>query len=81
MLLIRGTGLLILYSLQYLGLHNKPKVDVHPGHKLTGPEEEEGRDKGGGGEGEREGKGEEGEGEEEEEEGLCYLRSSLFLEG
>jgi hypothetical protein len=27
--------------LEYLGLHNKPKAEVHPGHKLTGPEEEE----------------------------------------
>jgi hypothetical protein len=24
-----------------LGLHNKPKAEVHPGHKLTGPKEEE----------------------------------------
>jgi len=24
-----------------LGLYNKPKADVHPGHKLTGPKEEE----------------------------------------
>jgi hypothetical protein len=24
-----------------VGLHNKPKVEVHPGHKLTGPKEEE----------------------------------------
>jgi len=27
--------------LEYLGLHNKPKAEVHPGHKLTGPKEEE----------------------------------------
>jgi len=27
--------------LEYLGLHNKPKAGVHPGHKLTGPKEEE----------------------------------------
>jgi len=27
--------------LEYLGLHIKPKAEVHPGHKLTGPEEEE----------------------------------------
>jgi hypothetical protein len=33
-------GLLNLYSLEYLGLHNMPKAEVHPGHKLTGPEEE-----------------------------------------
>jgi len=26
--------------LEYLGLHNKPKAEVHPGHKLTGQEEE-----------------------------------------
>jgi hypothetical protein len=24
-----------------LGLYNKPKSEVHPGHKLTGPKEEE----------------------------------------
>jgi hypothetical protein len=24
-----------------LGLHNKPKAEVHPGYKLTGPKEEE----------------------------------------
>jgi len=24
-----------------LGLYNKPKVEVHLGHKLTGPKEEE----------------------------------------
>ena len=40
-LFIRGTGLLNLYLLEYLGLHNKPKAEVHPGHKLTGPKEEE----------------------------------------
>jgi hypothetical protein len=27
--------------LECLGLHNKPKAEVHPGHKLTGPKEEE----------------------------------------
>jgi hypothetical protein len=27
--------------LAYLGLYNKPKAEVHPGHKLTGPKEEE----------------------------------------
>jgi hypothetical protein len=27
--------------LEYLGLHNKPKAEVHPGHKVTGEEEEE----------------------------------------
>jgi hypothetical protein len=27
--------------LEYLGLHNKPKGEVHPGHKLTGSKEEE----------------------------------------
>jgi hypothetical protein len=32
-----------------LGLHNKPKAEVHPGHKLTGQEEEEGGGGGGGG--------------------------------
>jgi len=41
-LFIRGTGLFSLYWLEYLGLHNKPKAEVHPGHKLTGPKEEEG---------------------------------------
>jgi hypothetical protein len=24
-----------------LGLHNKPKAEVHSGHKLTGPKEKE----------------------------------------
>jgi hypothetical protein len=24
-----------------LGLHNMPKAEVHPGHMLTGPKEEE----------------------------------------
>ena len=47
-----------LYWLEYLWLHNKPKAEVHPGHKLTGPKKEE--------EGERE---EEDYDEEEEEEG------------
>jgi hypothetical protein len=27
--------------MEYLGSHNKPKADVHPGQKLTGPKEEE----------------------------------------
>jgi hypothetical protein len=27
--------------LEYLGLHNKLKAEVHPGHKLTCPKEEE----------------------------------------
>jgi hypothetical protein len=27
--------------MECLGLHNKPKAEVHPGHKLTGPKEEE----------------------------------------
>jgi hypothetical protein len=29
-----------------LGLHNKPKAEVHPGHKLTGPKEEEEEEEG-----------------------------------
>jgi hypothetical protein len=33
--------------LQYLGLHNKSKAEVHLGHKLTGPKEE--KEEGGGG--------------------------------
>jgi hypothetical protein len=40
-LFIRGTGLLNLYRLEYLGLHNKPKAEVHLEHMLTGPKEEE----------------------------------------
>jgi hypothetical protein len=32
-----------LYWLEYLGLHNKPKAEMHPGNKLTGPEVEEER--------------------------------------
>jgi hypothetical protein len=27
--------------MEYLGLHNKPKAEVHLGHKLTVPKEEE----------------------------------------
>jgi hypothetical protein len=27
--------------MECLGLHNKPKAEVHPGHELTGPKEEE----------------------------------------
>jgi hypothetical protein len=27
--------------MECLGLQNKPKAEVHPGHKLTGPKEEE----------------------------------------
>jgi hypothetical protein len=27
--------------MECLGLHNKPKAEVHPGHKVTGPKEEE----------------------------------------
>jgi hypothetical protein len=27
--------------MECLGLHNKPKAEVHPGHKLMGPKEEE----------------------------------------
>jgi hypothetical protein len=50
-----------------LGLHNKPKAEVHPGKKLTGPKEEEEED-----EEEEEGGGEGGGGEEEgEEPTLC----------
>ena len=40
-LFIRDTGLLNVYWLEYLGLYNKPKAEVHPGHKLTGTKEEE----------------------------------------
>jgi hypothetical protein len=29
--------------MECLGLRNKPKAEVHPGHKLTGPKEEEGQ--------------------------------------
>jgi hypothetical protein len=27
--------------MEYLGSHNKPKAELYPGHKLTGPKEEE----------------------------------------
>jgi len=27
--------------MECLGLYNKPKAEVHPGHKLTGPKERE----------------------------------------
>jgi len=33
--------------MECLGLYNKPKAEVHPGHKVMGPKEEGGR---GGGE-------------------------------
>jgi hypothetical protein len=36
-LFIRGIGLLNVYWLEYLELHNKPKAEVHPEHKLTWP--------------------------------------------
>jgi hypothetical protein len=29
-----------------LGLHNKPTAEVHPGHTLTGPKEEEEEEEG-----------------------------------
>ena len=32
-LFIRGTGVLNLYRMEYLGLYNKPKVVVHPERK------------------------------------------------
>jgi hypothetical protein len=38
-LFIRGTGLLNVYWLEYLGLHNRPKAEVHLGHKVTSPKE------------------------------------------
>jgi hypothetical protein len=31
--------------MECLGLHNKPKAEVHPGHKLTGPKKEEEEEK------------------------------------
>jgi len=40
-LFIRGTRLLNVYWLEYLGLHNKLKAEVHPGHKVTGPKEKD----------------------------------------
>jgi hypothetical protein len=52
-LYIRGTGLLNRCWMECLGLHNKPKAEMHLGHLLTGPkEEEEGGGGGGGGGGE-----------------------------
>jgi hypothetical protein len=27
--------------MEYLGLYNKPTAEMHPGHKLTGPTEED----------------------------------------
>jgi hypothetical protein len=30
--------------LEYLGLHNKPKAAVHPGHKRADPKEDEDED-------------------------------------
>jgi hypothetical protein len=32
--------------MKYLGLHNKPTAEVHPGHVLTGPKEEEKEEEG-----------------------------------
>jgi hypothetical protein len=40
-LFIRGTGLLNLRWMECLGLHNKPKAEVHPEHLLTDPKEKE----------------------------------------
>jgi hypothetical protein len=40
-LFIRDTGLLNLCEMKCLGLHNKPTAEMHPGHMLTGPKEEE----------------------------------------
>jgi TPP-dependent pyruvate/acetoin dehydrogenase alpha subunit len=47
--------------LEYLGLHNKPKAEVHPGHKMTGPNEYK----------------EEEEEEEEEEDPLKWIKLSI----
>jgi hypothetical protein len=41
--------------LEYLGLHNNPKAEVRPGHKVTDPKEEEEEEGGGGGGEEEEG--------------------------
>jgi hypothetical protein len=46
--------------LEYLGLQNKPKAEVQPGHKVTGLKEEEEEDEEGEGQGEGEGGGTEG---------------------
>jgi hypothetical protein len=27
--------------MEYLGLHNKPKAEVHPEHLLTGPDDDD----------------------------------------
>jgi hypothetical protein len=35
--------------MEYLGLHNKPKAELHPEHLLMGPKEEEEEEEGGGG--------------------------------
>jgi hypothetical protein len=32
--------------MECLGLHNKPTAEVHPGHMLTGPKEEEKEEEG-----------------------------------
>jgi hypothetical protein len=48
--------------MECLGLHNKPKTEVHPGHLLAGPKEEEEEE-------EEDDEDEEGEEEEEEEGG------------
>ena len=71
-LFIRGAGLMNLCKMNYLGLHNKPKAEVHPEHMRTGPKEEGGGEEGGGGGGGEGGGGEEG-GEEEEEEERCNM--------
>jgi hypothetical protein len=47
--------------MEYLGLHKKPKAEVHLEHLLTGPKEKEEEE-------EDEEEGEEGKEEEEEEE-------------
>jgi ribosomal protein L12E/L44/L45/RPP1/RPP2 len=50
--------------MKFLGLHNKPTAEVHPGHMLTGPKEED--------EEVEEDEEEDEEEEEEEEEEECY---------
>jgi hypothetical protein len=38
---MRGTGLLDLCGLEYIGQYHKPMAEMHPGQRLTGPIEEE----------------------------------------
>jgi hypothetical protein len=65
--------------MECLGLHNKPKAEVHLGYKLTGPKEEEGEGGGGGGGGGGGAEEEEEEEEEEEDDSFSFIITSQMF--